>query len=139
MRSKILLAAALAAIAAQPATAAGVATPAEAKALVEGLIEASHSHNMAAFTKLVEGNARIAMGPPDAMPPLYQRLDMRRFEDTLKGCTILSVSAGSKTTVSLETRCPGKKDRTSYFILRNGKVAIFYPFRPPAVLMAPPG
>ena len=139
MLLKVFLAVTLAATAGQPLAAAGVATPAEARALVEGLIEASHAHNMIEFNKLIEANARIAVGPPNAMPPLYQRLDMRHFEDTLKGCTVLSVTSGSKTTVTLETRCPGKGVGRSYFILRNGRISIFFPFRPPAAAMAPPG
>ena len=138
MRPKIVfLALALAGIGGQ-ADAAGPLNPQQAKALVEGMVEAAHAHDLNKFATFLDGNARIAIGPPNADPPLFERLDMRRFEEALRGCTILSVSAGSATTVSIETRCGARNGSRSYIILRNGKAAIFYPFRPPAG-MRPPG
>jgi hypothetical protein len=120
------------------AEAAGPLTAAQAKALVEGLVEAARAHDLNKFVTFLDANARIAVGPPNANPPLFERLDMRHFEEALRGCTILSVSAGSATTVSIETRCGARNGSRSYIVLRNGKAAIFYPFRPPAG-MRPPG
>jgi len=104
--------------------------------VVQGMLDAFVSRNVVEFQNDLQDDARIVLRQGGDKGPDMVSLTLDNFAQAMKGCETGPLMLVSDALVMMMATCNDGSDRPpSFFVFRDGKIALFYPFSPPIVMV----